>query len=93
MNTLFEINWNEQRELYKGIIGLTILYNAETWRIGVADKKRFIVIEIKCLSMCGVNQIESEMRKSVGKKVLQENWHGVCRECLDPLRGERLIGQ
>ena len=56
---------NVNRRLYEGVTVPTALYRAETWNMGVAEKKKLNVMEMRCLkSMCGVmcmDQVRNEV--------------------------------
>ncbi len=48
-----------------------MLYGAETWNMGAAGRRRFNVIEMRCLrSMCGVTRMDwvknDEVRRRMG---------------------------
>ena len=64
-----------KKRLYEGVVVPTTLYGAETWNMGVAERKRLNVMEMRCLrSMCGVTRMDrvrnEEVRRRTG--VLQE---------------------
>ena len=45
----------KKKRLYEGIMVPTVLYGAETWNLGAAERKRFNAGELRCLrSRCGV---------------------------------------
>ncbi len=47
-----------KRRLYEGVMVPTVLYGAETWNMGSAER-RLDVMEMRCLkSMCGVTQMD-----------------------------------
>ncbi len=55
--TLLEMN--AKRRLYEGVVVLTALYEAETWSMGAAERRRLNVMEMRCLrSMYGVTQMD-----------------------------------
>ena len=45
--TMFEMN--AKRQLFEGVVVLTALYEAKTWNIGIAERKAFYVMEMRCL--------------------------------------------
>ena len=69
------LRMNAKRRLYEGVVVPTALYGAETWNMGVLERKRLNVMEMRCLrSMCGVTRMDrvrnEEVRRRTG--VLQE---------------------
>ncbi len=49
------LGMSAKRSLYEGVVVPTVLYGAETWNVGAAERKRLNVTEMRCLrSMCGV---------------------------------------
>ncbi len=62
---------NAKRRLYAGVVVPTVLYVAETWNVGTAERRRLNVMEMRCLrSMHGVIQIDrvrsDEVRRRTG---------------------------
>ncbi len=48
-----------KRRLYEGVVVPTVLYGAETWNMGAAERRRLNVMEMRCLrSMCGVTLMD-----------------------------------
>ncbi len=46
---------NAKRRLYELVVILAVLYGAEIWNMGAAERRRLNVMEMRCLSnMCGV---------------------------------------
>ena len=83
------LGMNAKKRLYEGLVVPTALYGAETWNMGVAERKGLNVMEMRCLrSMCGVTRYDrvrnEDVRRRTGvvqelsvkaeKKVL--NWFG-----------------
>ena len=75
--------------LYEGVISPTVLYGAEAWSMRSAERRKVIVLEMKCLSrLVGVSRmdrvtneevrrragIESELASRADQKVLR--WFG-----------------
>ena len=55
-----------KRRLYEGIVVLTALYGAETWNMGAAERRRWNVMEMRCLrSMCGVTWMDGVRNEEV----------------------------
>ncbi len=49
---------NAKRSLYEGVVIPAVLYGAETWNMGAAER-RSNVTEVRCLrSMCGVTHMD-----------------------------------
>ena len=60
-----------KRRLYEGVAVPTALYGSETWNMGVAERRRLNVLEMRCLrSMCGVTRMDRvrnvEVRRRTG---------------------------
>ena len=72
LNRLFEckaLGMGVKKMLYEGIVVPTALYGAETWNMGVADKKRLNVMEMRCLrSMCGVTRMDRVRNEEVRRR-------------------------
>ena len=69
------LRMNVKKRLYEGIAVPTALYGAETWNMGMADKKRLDVVEMRCLrSMCGVTRRDRVRNEEVRRRT------GVTRE-------------
>ncbi len=50
---------NAKRRLYEGVVVPTVLYGAETWNMGAAERRRLNVMEMRCLrSMCRVTRMD-----------------------------------
>ncbi len=53
------LGMSAKRRLYEGVVAPTVLYGAETWNMGAAERKRLNVMETRCLrSMCGVTRMD-----------------------------------
>lgn len=108
MNQVFRnraLGMNAKKRLYEGVVVPTALYGAETWNMGVAERKRLNVVEMKCLrSMCGVTRYDrvrnEEVRRRTGvvqelsvraeKKVL--NWFGHMERMDEERMVKRIVG-
>ncbi len=72
---------SHQPGLYEGVVVLMVLYGAETWNMGAAQR-RLNVMEVRCLrSMCAVTQMDQvrndEMRTGVVKELAEQAEQGV----------------
>ena len=73
MNRLFgsrSLGMNVKKLLHAGLAVPTALYSVESWRIGMMDKERMDVMEMRCLkSLYGVTRMDrvrnEERRTSV----------------------------
>ena len=73
MNRLFRsrsLGMNVKKLLYAGLAVPTALYSVKSWRIGMMDKERMDVMEMRCLkSLYGVTRMDrvrnEERRTSV----------------------------
>ncbi len=60
---------NAKRRLYEGVVVPTALYGAEIWNMGAAERRRFNVMEMRCLrSMCGATRMDRVRNDEVRRK-------------------------
>ena len=63
------LGMNVKRKLYEGVAVPTALYGSETWSMGVAEKRKLNVMEMKCLrSMCGVTRMDRVRNEEVRRR-------------------------
>ena len=62
-----------KKNMYESIVVPTVMYGSETWSMGVKERKRLDVMEMKCLrSMCGIS-IRDRVRNEVIRKKVRVN--------------------
>ncbi len=63
------LDMSARRRLYEGVVVPTVLYGAETWSMGAAERKRLNVMEMRCLrSMCGVTRMDWVRNEEVQRR-------------------------
>ncbi len=63
------LGMSAKKRLYEGVVIPTALYGAETWNMGVAERKRLNVMEMRYLrSMCGVTRMDRVRNEEVRRR-------------------------
>ncbi len=94
------LGMSAKRRLYEGVVLPTVLYGAETWNMGAAERKRLNVMEMRGLrSMCGVTRMDrmrnEEVRRRTGfvKELAERAEQGMLRWFghVERMEEERLV--
>ncbi len=53
------LGMSAERRLYEGVVMPTVLYGAETWNMGAAERRKLNGMKMRCLrSMCRVTRMD-----------------------------------
>ncbi len=94
------LGMSAKRRLYEGVVVPTVLYGAETWNMGAAERKRLNIMEMRCLrNMCGVTRMdrvrneEVPWRTGLVKELAERAEQGVLKRFghVERMEEERLV--